>query len=432
MIRNILPQLGARTVRLHLEALESRAMLSGASIGDTVGAMVQATDFLGVKHSWFLRNDNSPGEADQTISSRGEYPAGIVPLSGRWNDQHPYDRVGGYREPEGKFYLARHHSGNSTFFVYYGPAGQGWMPVTGDWNGNDFDTVGVWDPANSMFYLRNSNTPGSAEIEFGFGPSNSGWTPLAGDWNGDGVDTVGLFNPATSTFYLRNSHSGGEADHVYDFGPAGAGWKPLAGDFDGDGVDTVGLYDPATATFYLRNSHGGGIADLAFPFGPPNQGWKPLIGDWDRPEAQRAAGGEITPGADVQALTLDELSTVVDVAVAQWASTGLDSSLVAQLSNVSFRVADLPGDLLGLHSPGSVVIDVDAAGYGWHTGTSEPEDDARMDLLSTVMHELGHELGLRDVDADENPGSVMSGTLEAGQRLLPSPEVLDAIYATLG
>ncbi|HRW66245.1 MAG TPA: hypothetical protein P5032_10950, partial [Candidatus Competibacter sp.] len=32
--------------------------------------------------------------------------------------------------------------------------------------------------------------------------------------------TVGLFNPATSTFYLKNSHAGGVADVVFGFGPA--------------------------------------------------------------------------------------------------------------------------------------------------------------------------------------------------------------------
>ena len=47
--------------------------------------------------------------------------------------------------------------------------------------------------------------------------------PLVGDWDGNGTATVGLFNPATSTFYLKNSHAGGVADVVFGFGPANAG-----------------------------------------------------------------------------------------------------------------------------------------------------------------------------------------------------------------
>jgi hypothetical protein len=49
---------------------------------------------------------------------------------------------------------------------------------------------------------------------------------------GAGVDTVGLYNPATGVFYLRNSNSAGFADVTFTYGPAGAGWIPLVGDWD--------------------------------------------------------------------------------------------------------------------------------------------------------------------------------------------------------
>jgi hypothetical protein len=39
-----------------------------------------------------------------------------------------------------------------------------------------------------------------------------------------------------------------------------------------------------------------------------------------------------------------------------------------------------------------------------------------MDLLTVVMHELGHVLGFEDLDP--NAGSLMSGTLEASKRRL--------------
>ena len=71
------------------------------------------------------------------------------------------------------------------------------------------------------------------DVVFSFGPANAGWTPLVGDWDGNGTATVGLFNPATSTFYLKNSHAGGVADVVFGFGPANTGWIPLVGDWNG-------------------------------------------------------------------------------------------------------------------------------------------------------------------------------------------------------
>ncbi len=38
------------------------------------------------------------------------------------------------------------------------------------------------------------------------------WKPIVGDWNGDGKDTVGLYDPTTTRFYLKNSNSHGYAD----------------------------------------------------------------------------------------------------------------------------------------------------------------------------------------------------------------------------
>jgi hypothetical protein len=143
------------------------------------------------------------------------------------------------------------------------------------------DTPGVYTVSAGTWFVRNSNSPGAADLAFGFGPRNAGWTPLVGDWDGDGVDTPGLYAPTSSTFFLKNSPAPGPADLVFGFGPAGVGWVPLAGDWDGDGRDTVGLYSPATGTLFLRNHHAPGPADLTFRFGPAGAGWRPVAGDWD-------------------------------------------------------------------------------------------------------------------------------------------------------
>ena len=91
----------------------------------------------------------------------------------------------------------------------YGAAGAGWIPIAGDWNGDGKDTIGLYDPANSVFYLRNTNDTGYADVTFAYGAAGAGWMPIAGDWNGDGKDTIGLYNPATSVFYLRNTNDTG-------------------------------------------------------------------------------------------------------------------------------------------------------------------------------------------------------------------------------
>ena len=80
--------------------------------------------------------------------------------------------------------------------------------------------------------------------------AEAGWIPIAGDWDGNGTDTIGLYDPATSTFYLRNTNGTGVADVTFNYGVGGAGWIPIAGDWNGDGKDTIGLYDPATSMFF--------------------------------------------------------------------------------------------------------------------------------------------------------------------------------------
>ncbi len=106
------------------------------------------------------------------------------------------------------------------------------------------------------------------------------------------------------------------------------------------------------------------------------------------------------------------------------------------LDQVRFQIADLDGLILGRAFEDTILIDIDAAGYGWFVDTT-PYDDVEfsrlneegelaadpsstayndMDLLTVVMHELGHVLGLEDLDPDTH--DLMSETLDAGVRQL--------------
>ncbi|MBI3467961.1 MAG: tandem-95 repeat protein [Planctomycetes bacterium] len=187
-----------------------------------------------------------------------------------------------YNPATGGFYLRNQNAGGIADTAFqYGPAGLGWLPITGDWDGDGKDTVGLYEPTNSVFFLRNENAGGFADITFAYGPAGSGWIPIAGDWNGDGIDTVGLYNPATGGWFLRNNHAPGFADISFAYGPAGSGWKPIVGDWNSDGIDTAGLYEPTAGGFFLRNEHAAGFATMAFAYGPGGSGWTPLAGDWN-------------------------------------------------------------------------------------------------------------------------------------------------------
>jgi hypothetical protein len=266
---------------------------------------------------------------------------------------------------------------------------------------------------------------------------------MAGDWNGDLTDTVGLYNPATGGFFLRNIHAGGPADVAYAYGPGGLGWLPIAGDWNADGVTTVGLQNPVTSTFFLRNVHAPGAADVTFAYGPPGAGWAPLAGDWNGSEGSPLRlETTVAASGTANLLSVTDARTVADAAMARWAAAGLNDAALDRMAEIDVRVADLPGDELGAAMNGVIYIDSDAAGRGWFVDATPADDEEftpvggelrartgpaydRADLLSVLVHELGHELGLGH---DESDADAMAKSIALGTRRLPTPRIVDRIF----
>jgi hypothetical protein len=151
----------------------------------------------------------------------------------------------------------------------------------------------------------------------------------------------------------------------------------------------------------------------------------------------RAAQHVVLADEAVPVLSESDLSPIVGEAIRRWSSAGADASLLA---GIQFQVQDLGGPgYLGLAGTNTVWLDDDAAGYGWFIDAT-PWDDSefvqqssgqfeagdgspaagRMDLLTVVMHELGHVLGLPDLDPQQHPDALMSATLWHSLRRLPS------------
>jgi len=182
------------------------------------------------------------------------------------------DAVGVYRPSNATFYLGV--SGDYGEYVAdtaitYGIPGD--EPITGDWDGDGIDTIGVY--RDGVFYLRNANTSGFADLVVPFGVP--GDVPVAGDWDGDGIDTIGVYRKGV--FFLRNSNAAGAADLTFAFGLSGD--VPVAGYWTGEGSDTVGVYRPSDLTFYVKFTNTGGYADGRTQFGL-GEGAIPVAGDW--------------------------------------------------------------------------------------------------------------------------------------------------------
>jgi hypothetical protein len=78
-----------------------------------------------------------------------------------------------------------------------------------------------------VIFLKNSNQTGYADVALNYGLP--GDKPVTGDWDNDGKDTIGVYRG--STFYLRNSNTVGYADIWFPFGQPGD--MPISGNWDG-------------------------------------------------------------------------------------------------------------------------------------------------------------------------------------------------------
>jgi hypothetical protein len=138
-------------------------------------------------------------------------------------------------------------------------------------------------------------------------------------------------------------------------------------------------------------------------------------------------------------LTVEQLSRPFEAAIQRRAGAGMFSDdAFRHLRQLTWQVADLGGDLLAQLVGDTVTLDDDAAGYGWFVDPTPFQDEEftptavanvltavpggpavdRMDLVTAMLHAMGQELGLKDLDpaAPEGPMTALLGT---GKRRVP-------------
>lgn len=396
--------------------------------------------------TWYLRKSNSSGSPDVPPFAFGA--PNWIPVTGDWNGDGAAT-IGVVDPTTETWYLRNTNNSGPASYTPFQFGAPGWIPVVGDWNGTGHTGIGVVDPSTGTWYLRSELSAGPADAgTFTYGAP--GWIPVAGDWTGAGHAGPGVFDPGTANWYLRTELSSGLPDanpNSKPFGYGMPGWKPVVGDWTGQGNTTIGVVDPSSETWYLRNSNSSGAPDTPqFSYGAP--GWGVVAGSWGLPPlAQLAAGGEAHSAANVPALTDEELQFEVAGALDRLRADGVNQNLLSQLSSIHFTVGSLPPGTLALSyvSQNLVVVDPFAAGYGWFVDSTPLKDEeytnnggrqvagpgspaaGRMDLLTVVLHEMGHFNGWTELDPTVYRDALMALTLGANTRRMRD---IDAVFAS--
>ena len=177
----------------------------------------------------------------------------------------------------------------------------------------------------------------------------------------------------------------------------------------------------------------------------------PLFADTPPAPGDTAGGDDSSSGAgggttgpvvvDDGVLSQGELNLILEAAIQRWEDAGATPEQIEAMRSVTLTVADLGGLQVGASGDGAITIDDNAGGWSWFIDET-PADDAeysgtgtqlvatnangaagtRVDLLTVVMHELGHQIGLSDTYAGGDGDELMYGSIHAGERRLPGSD----------
>ncbi|MBU6300506.1 MAG: autotransporter-associated beta strand repeat-containing protein, partial [Verrucomicrobia bacterium] len=163
------------------------------------------------------------------------------------------------------------------------------------------------------------------------------------------------------------------------------------------------------------------------------------IGTIDFGIEAESGGGASTTGVgtpDTTGINSADIAELARESVSRWTRTGLNQDQLEALGRISYRIENLAGNRLGYADGMVIVIDSDAAGRAWFVDRTASHDEEfdlgdsdgvnaldgtgasdRYDLLSLLLHEQGHVLGLADQSSGQT--DVMYAFLQAGQRRIP-------------
>ncbi|QDV38885.1 hypothetical protein [Tautonia plasticadhaerens] len=350
-------------------------------------------------------------------------------------------------------------------------------PISGDFDGDGRADFGVYGPgegdAPSRFLVRLSGGPTVAYPDglivqpFG-GPDD---VPAVGDYDGDGRSDLAVagFSPVEGFRRFAIIPSGGAPSRSVPFG--GFDDLPVPLDLDGDAITDYAVYGfspvEGFSRFALVSSSTGLASSVrlgapdSVPLPPPSVAGPPPGRVEPDPNPDPTPDPEPDPNPGRPEFRIDWVNrgtatdrfspaerAAIDRAIAVWEGLVVDNNRPDNTLSVTFLGGSASGldmgDTLGLSTvrydeggtiEATIELDADGGGEGWFVDPT-PWDDlefpvaasptylvggpaGRYDFLSTVLHELGHALGI-GIGFEDNVSDRISPIPGAGGAVLYS------------